>query len=220
MTDFELARKNMVDCQIRPSGVVNPILLESFENIPRELFVPEKLQHVSYNDENIDIGQGRFLMEPITHAKLLQEAKLKADDIVLDIGVGSGYSSAILSNNVTTVIAIEVNKRQMDKAARLWDKLDLCNIALVESALVDGEEKHAPYSLIIINGAVSEVPQIILDQLDNNGRLLTIIKKTNEIVGEATIFIKDSHGHISSKPLFEAGVPYLKDFEPKTVFKF
>ena len=220
MTDFELARKNMVDCQIRPSSVVNPVLLKSFEDIPREIFVPEKLQHIAYSDENIDIGQGRFLMEPATHAKLLQEANLKENDIVLDVGVGSGYSSAILSSNVSTVISLEVNKRQMDKATRLWSELDLCNIALVESSLNNGESKHAPYSLIVINGAVPEVPQIILDQLADNGRLVTIIKSPKQTIGKATIFAKDSHGHISSEPLFEAGVPYIKGFDTKTSFQF
>ncbi len=220
MTDFKIARKNMVDCQIRPSGVVNPVLLQSFENVPRELFVPEKLQHIAYSDENIDIGQGRFLIEPITHAKLLQAADLKEDDVVLDIGVGSGYSSAILSNNVAMIIALEVNKRQIDKATRLWERLGFCNIALVESALNSGEEKHAPYTLIVINGAVPEVPDIILEQLTDNGRLITVVKDPSQVFGKAMIFLKDSLGNISSKPLFDTGIPHLKGFEVKNDFEF
>ena len=92
--------------------MVDTGILQSFETVPRELFIPEKLQGVAYTDENIDIGQGRFVMEPIIHAKLLQAVLPVAGDIVLDIGIGSGYSSAILSPLVTTVIALEHNKRQ------------------------------------------------------------------------------------------------------------
>lgn len=220
MSDFERARKNMVDCQIRTAGVVDPWIIESFETMPREMFVPEKLSDVSYTDENIDIGQGRFLLEPMVHAKLLQAARITDEDIVLDIGVGAGYSSAILSPKVTTIVALENNKRQMDKATRLWEKLDLCNIALIESDLCNGEPKHAPYSLIFINGAVAEVPQTILDQLDINGRLLTIIKKSNQNVGSATMYYKSDSGSVSSTPLFDAGIPYLQGFEPKMAFQF
>ncbi|MGN7438565.1 MAG: protein-L-isoaspartate O-methyltransferase family protein [Alcanivorax sp.] len=220
MSDFALARKNMVDCQIRTAGVIDPWILDAFETIPREQFVPEKLSDVAYTDENIDIGQGRFLLEPIVHSKLLQAAKITDEDIVLDIGVGAGYSSAILSSKVTTIVALENNKRQMDKASRLWDKYDLCNIALIESGLENGEPKHAPYSLIIINGAVAEVPQVILDQLDIGGRLLTITKKPHQNVGSATLFYKSENGTISSTALFDAGVPYLQGFEPKVEFQF
>ncbi len=220
MTDYAQARTNMIDGQIHTAGVVDTGILQSFETVPRELFIPEKLQGVAYTDENIDIGQGRFVMEPIIHAKLLQAVLPVAGDIVLDIGIGSGYSSAILSPLVTTVIALEHNKRQMDKATRLWEKLDLCNIALIESDLKNGEAKHAPYSLIIINGAVSEVPQIILDQLENGGRLATVIKEDNRNMGRATLFVKNSNGDVSSRPLFDAGVPYLAGFEPESVFQF
>ena len=117
MTDFIQARKNMVDCQIHPSGIVDGWILESFQNIPRELFVPEKLQGIAYTDENIDIGQGRFLMEPIVHAKLLQAVAPDKSDVVLDIGVGTGYSSAILCPNVSTVVALENNKKRRQSSS-------------------------------------------------------------------------------------------------------
>ncbi len=220
MTDFSQARTNMVDGQIHTAGVVDPRILQAFETIPRELFVPEKSQSIAYTDEDIEIGQGRFLLEPITHAKMIQAVQPKKSDIVLDIGIGAGYSSAILSPMVTTIIALETNKRQIDKASRLWNKIGACNIALIEGKLENGVPDQAPYSLIVINGAVSEVPETVLNQMETNGRLITIVKKPGQPIGRATLFMKSKSGTISSKPLFDAAVPFLKGFEPKPQFEF
>ncbi len=220
MTDFSKARINMIDGQIHPSGVVDNRILNSFASTPRELFVPERLKEVAYNDDNLDIGQGRYLLEPMVHAKMLQAVLPNDSDVVLDIGSASGYSSAILAPMVATVIALENNKRQRDKAAKLWQKLDICNIALVDGKLEDGVADQAPYSLIIINGAVSEVPKNILNQLDKGARLITIVKETGQSMGMVTIFLKDDTGNISSRELFSASSPFLKGFEEKTKFNF
>ncbi len=220
MTDFLQARINMIDGQIHPAGVVDIQILDSFGVMPRELFVPERLKDVSYSDDNLDIGQGRCLLEPISHAKMLQAVSPMDSDIVLDIGSSAGYSSAILSPMVDTVIALENNKRQMDKAVKLWQKLDICNIALVEGKLEQGVSDQAPYSLIIINGAVNDVPDNILEQLDIGGRLITIIQKPEQAFGKVTIFRKGGHGEVSSKHLFDAGAPFLEGFKPKSQFNF
>ncbi len=220
MIDFLQARTNMIDCQIHTAGVIDEQILHSFASIPRELFVPDRLKDVSYSDDDLNIGQGRYLLEPITHSKMLQAVKPNSSDIVLDIGVGSGYSSAILSSLVTTIIALENNKRQMDKASKLWQDLDACNIVLMEGALEKGVAEQSPYSLIIINGAVAEVPESILDQLDVGGRLITIIQKSGHPVGKVTLFIKGKNGDISSKHVFDAGAAFLKGFEPKNKFNF
>lgn len=220
MTDFAKARKNMVDGQIHTAGVVDTALLNAFATVPREQFVPEKIQDVAYFDETIDLGQKRFLIEPIAHAKMLQAALPVEGDVVLDVGSGTGYSSAILSHIVTTVISVENNKRQIEKATRLWAKLDYTNIVHIDSPLVDGASKYAPYSLIVLNGSVTQVPKSILDQVDFGGRLVTIIKKPSQQVGQAFLFIKNEDGVVSSRPLFDAGVPYIEGFEPVPVFQF
>lgn len=220
MADFLQTRTNMVDGQIHPSGVIDPRILETFEKVPRELFVPERLQGVAYADEDLDIGQGRYLLEPMTHAKMIQAVQPVETDVVLDVGVGAGYSSAILSPMVMTIIALEHNKRQMDKAVKLWDRLDVCNVALIEGKLIDGVADQAPYSLIIINGAVEAVPDALLNQVDVGGRLIAIIRKTGQTVGQVTLFIRSEKGDVSSKVLFDASAPFLKGFEPKTHFQF
>ncbi len=213
-------RANMVDGQIHTNGVVNEGLLEAFLTVPRESFVPERLQDVAHTDESVDIGQGRYLIAPMVHAKMLQEAGLHSDDVVLDIGTGYGYSSAILSSLVTTVISIENNKRHCEKAKRLWSSLDLCNIVLVENDLPDGDAEHAPYSLIVINGAVNEVPQNLLDQLDNGGRLVAIVQEQGAASGRAVLFLKDESGDVSSRTLFDANIPALDAFAAESAFVF
>ena len=220
MADFLQTRLNMVDGQIHPSGVVDQRILESFQTVPRELFVPERLQGVAYTDEDLSIGQGRYLLEPATHAKMMQAVQPLDTDVVLDIGVGAGYSCAILSPMVTTIIALEHNKRQMDKATKLWDKLDFCNIALIEGKLEDGVPDQAPYSLIVINGAVSAVPDEIISQLDVGGRLVTVIRGNNQSVGQAVLFVKSKTEVVSSRVLFDATAPFLPGFESKASFEF
>ncbi len=220
MSNFSQARTNMVDGQIHPSGVVNLDILNVFGKVPRELFVPEKLQNVAYTDEEMDIGQGRFLLEPKTHAKMIQAIEPTKSDVVLDIGVGSGYSSAILSPLVLTVIALENNKRQIDKAERLWKSLEICNVALMEGDLEGGVPQQAPYSLIIINGAVHHVPTAILGQLEVGGRLISVVRKNPQTTGQVTLFMKSEGGGISETALFDASAPYLKGFEPKSEFCF
>ncbi len=220
MLNFSQARTNMVDCQIHTSGVVDPLILEAFGNIPRELFVPEKLQDIAYHDDDLDIGQGRYLLDPALHAKMVQAAKPRADDVVLDIGCATGYSAAILAPIVTTVIALESNKRQLDKAVKLWDKIGACNVVAIEGGLNEGVPQHQPYSLIMLNGAVAELPFIICEQLAPHGRFLTIVKSPDQAMGRVVMAFKDGSGHISTQDLFDASAPYLAGFEPKSSFRF
>lgn len=220
MIDYDLARKNMIDGQIHPAGVVNKDILDSFAAIPRELFVPDKLQSIAYMDQSLSLGQGRFLLEPAMYAKLLQGLAPSKDDVVLDIGTSSGYSSAILSPLVTTIIAIEKNKRQMDRSTRMWSTLELCNIALIEGDLAEGHAEDAPYSLITINGSVDRVPQSLLDQLADGGRLACFIRERGRTSGKAVIYSKDKQGRVSSKPIFDASVPYLEECMGRASFDF
>ncbi len=220
MPKFSKARENMIDCQIHTAGVVDGPLLRSFGYVPRELFVPERLQGVAYTDENLDIGQGRYLIEPIAHARMLQEAHIGPQDVVLDVASASGYGAAILSPLVTTVIAVEKNKRQIDKASKLWSALSLANVVQIEGDVSQGGPKNSPYSLIVINGAVPRVPEVILEQLDVNGRLVCVIQGAEDVIGQACLFMKNKNGGVSSKSLFEVGLPVLPEFQLEPVFQF
>lgn len=220
MSYFDEARINMVDGQVRPAGVIDERILSTLETLPRELFVPEKQRSVAYGDRSVDIGQGRYLIESVSLAKMLDEANPKPNDIVLDVCAASGYTSALLSTMVSTVIAVECNKRQIDKANRLWGKLNLCNIVSIENDPCNGAPEHAPYDLIVINGAVNHVPDHILDQIKPGGKLVTVIRTDKRAQGKAHMLMKSSSGDVSSAYLFDSNVPMLECFQQDAAFVF
>ena len=221
MIDYSKARDYMIKGQILPGGVSDHAIIRSFSDLPREMFVPEKLQQIAYTDKNVSLGQGRYLISPLMYARLLQEAVPRIDDVVLDVGSASGYGSAILSSLVTMIIALENNKRQMDKASRMWSKLELCNIMLIESSgITKGYAQQAPYSLIIINASIPSVPECLLDQLAPEGRLVCFVRDENAYFGHGALYYKAKNGCISSKRLFDAAIPYLEEFYQESSFNF
>lgn len=220
MSQFSIARKHMVDSQIHTAGVIDPRILEAFTSLQRERFVPENLSKVACTDENLPLGEGRFLMEPVVHARMIEVAEPKSTDIVLDVGGATGYSAAILAPMVSTVIALEETNNFLDYATWIWNELGIRNIQAFQGKLPDGNPASGPYDIIFINGAVSEIPQKLIDQLAPSGRLIAVLKKAGNVLGETTIVQKTAGGNFSARGLFEAGLPYLPGFEPKPVFKF
>lgn len=219
--NYAIARQHMIDSQIRTAGVVDPILLEAFSTTPRELFVPEGMAEIAYADDDLKIADGCFLMEPLVHAQLIEAANIKPSDVVLDIAVGTGYSSAILSAKATTIIALEDNPKLRAKANATLQGLDICNVIMIEDAIApQGCAEHATYNVIVINGAVSHVPDMILAQLSKGGRLVTIVKANEQGMGKATLFHKCENGHVSSRTLFDAATPFVKGFAPVPSFAF
>ncbi len=218
--NFEQARKNMVDGQIHTNGVIDPRILDAFQKTPRESFVPEALRNSAFNDEDIKVADGRYIMEPSVHARLIQALDLKPDSVVLDIGGGTGYSAAILSELVSTVVILESEQPFLDKFGEVCETLNICNVASFIGPLQEGNAEHAPYDSIIINGAVANVPQAILDQLAPEGRLVCVVKQAGKPIGSGTLFKKAANGTVSSFPLFDAATPYLSGFEPEATFQF
>ena len=220
MSDFSVARTNMVDGQIQTAGVVNPLVLQAFETVPREKFVPAALQNVAYAGEDLPIGEGRFLLDPMIHARMIEAAAPNPADVVLDIGGVSGYSAAILSYLATTVVALEEKQKYLSLAEKLWAELDVCNVVGIKGNLSKGNPENAPFNLIFMNGSVSEIPEQIAAQLAPDGRLITIVKKPGAVMGCVTLVQNTGDKGFSSYPLFEAGCPYLPGFEPGPVFSF
>lgn len=220
MFDFAQARTNMVDCQIHTNGVIDPRILKAFETLPREDFLPDNKKPIAYHDEDIVLDNGRILMEPHVNARMLQLLKPSQDEIALVIGDASGYVAAVLSSMVSTILSLEDDQQTIDTFEAAHNALDVCNVVSVKGDLRKGVPDQGPYSLIFINGAVSEVPQNLFDQLTSDGRLVTIIKKDNEVMGEVTLFEAGENGYASPYTHFKAGCPYLKGFEPKVGFTF
>ena len=218
MIDYTAARLNMVESQLRTDRVTDAALLEAFEQVPRELFVPEELRGVAYVDEDLAVGQGRHMMEPRVLARLLQAARPEPQDIVLDIGCGTGYATVILARLSATVVALEDGGGLAARANEVLDELEVGNAVVVEGPLNEGYAKQAPFNVIVVNGAVAEVPPAISGQLAEAGRLVTVVRNS---AGMGRAILMQRIGQVvSSRTLFDAAVPVLPGFEVEPGFVF
>ena len=220
MTNFTAARTNMVDSQIHTMGVVSEPILNAFRTVPREEFVPEGQKGIAYCDEDMPVAKGRCLMEPVTHARLIQAVTPAANDTVLDIGGATGYSAAILSRLVGRVVAVEADPSLLTQAQANWARLGCDNVIGQPAGFAEGCAAHAPYSLIFVGGSVNCVPDALLAQLAPHGRLVAVIRGKGDKIGRATLFVKTANGAISERILFDAAVPYLPGHEPRNEFVF
>ncbi len=219
--DFEACRQNMVESQIRTGGVVHPGILESFRQVPRELFVHPGQAGIAYGDEDLPLAEGRCLMEPLTHARLLSAAVPAPGDTAMVVGGAAGYAGAILSRLVANVVSLECVPEWTEKACALWSDLGCHNVIAHSADLAWGCPEKSPYSLIFINGGVSHVPQSLLDQLSIGGRLVAVVNdKPGVMMGQGRIIYRTSEDHFSERVLFDAAVPCLREFAPRREFAF
>lgn len=222
MANFDVARTNMIEGQIRPNKVIDPRLIEALSTLPRELFVPADKRGVAYCDEDIDIGNGRFLMEPMVLARLIQEAAIEHTDMVLDIGCATGYSTALLAGLANTVVAIEDDDALVERATETLNSLDILNAAVMKSPLADGYAEQAPYDVIMINGCIPEIPEKLTEQLAENGRIVCVLEREGTLAGHMGQAVMATRvcGTVSTRPLFDAATWPLKGFEKDPGFTF
>ena len=208
----------MVESQIRTNKVTDPRIIGAFEAVARESFVGEAQRGIAYIDEDLEVAPGRYLMEPMVLARLLQAAAPRSGDMALDIGVATGYSTAVLARLVQTVVGLECDRGLAEQANRTLNALDVDNAVVVEGALNGGYAKQAPYDVIIFQGAVCEVPQAMKAQLSDGGRLVAVICDIAGI-GRGTL-IQRSGDNFSARTLFDAATPLLPGFEREVGFVF
>ncbi len=214
---FAIARRHMVESQLRPNKVTDARVAEAMAEVPRELFVPKLYRGVAYLDEDIAIAPGRYLMEPMLLARLLQAAEVGPDDTVLDVGCGTGYSTAVIGRCAGAVVALEGDAELAARATELTAELQVDNAAVVEGPLRAGLPDQGPYDVIFINGAVPEVPAALIDQIAEGGRLVAVIRADG--VGRAHLITRND-GLLSRRPLFDAATPALPGFEVEAGFVF
>lgn len=220
MTAFAEARQNMVDSQLRPTRVTDAKILAAMAELPRERFVPKSKQGIAYVDEDIEVAPGRFLMEPVVVARLMQALELTPDTTVLNIGCATGYDAALLGRVAGSVVAVESDSGLAALASEAINDLAVDNVAVVEAPATDGYPAQAPYDAIFISGAVDEVPSSISGQLAPDGRLAVVIGGSEPgILGRAHLYVR-SGNTISSRPLFDAGTHMLPDFIREESFVF
>ena len=223
VTDFAAARENMVNSQVRPTDVTDYAIIDAMLDIPRERFVPSSRRFAAYIDEDLDVSGAaddanpRYLIEPSPFAKLVQLAAISPDETVLDIACNTGYSTAVIARLCSSVIGIEEDPGLVGFATEALLDLGVDNAVVVESSLAEGYAKEAPYDAIVIQGAVDRVPEAILDQLRDGGRLVAVVGRGQ--AGRARLFVKED-GIVSSRPVFNAAIPALESFASNPGFVF
>lgn len=219
MIDFAHARSEMIEGQIRPSGVFDLGVLEAILLVPREAFLKQEQAEFAYLDKEhaLESDNNRRMPTPSSTAKLIELADVDAGDIVLDIACGTGYSTAILANLANSVIAIESDAGLVEQANAILADLDISNAAVVQGNLGRGLPAEAPFDVIIIEGAVEDIPKTLFDQLREGGRLAAIVGTGNSAT--AVLYTKSKTG-IASISSFNASLPLLSEFAVKNEFAF
>lgn len=217
MADYAQARRNMVDSQLRTNKIVDPTVLAAFAEVPRERFAGAHLGAVAYLDEDLPIGNDRYLMEPMVLARLIQALAIGPDDNVLDVGCGPGYSTAILARLARRVVALDCDAVLLRRAREMLAEFSAANAELVEGPLADGHAKLGPYNAILVGGAVAEEPRALAGQLAEGGRLAVVVGPAG--CASAMLYLK-SGGAVSGRPLFDAATPYLPGFQKEAGFVF
>ena len=217
--DFKIARKNMVENQIRANKVTSINVINAFLDVPREKFVPDALQEISYVDEDIQLSRNRFMMKPMILARLFQSLNLKGNENILHVGSNSGYGSAILSRMCSSVISLESDKKLFETSIHTFSNMGFDNVVPLHGSMEIGVEKEAPFDIIFIEGSIETEPKSLFGQLNENGKLIAIIRPANIKIGKAKLFFKISN-EIGLENLFDAQVSKLSIFKSKTKFSF
>ncbi|MGH6977656.1 MAG: protein-L-isoaspartate O-methyltransferase family protein [Stellaceae bacterium] len=209
----------MVDGQLRTNTVTDTRLLDAFSAVPRERFVPEALRGVACIDEDLPLGGGRWLIEPMVLARLLQFAQIAPTDRVLVIGDPSGYAAAIVSRLAGQLFMLESDSAAATAARQSLAALGCANVQIVQGALDRGHAAGAPYSVIVLAGAAVAVPDSLRMQLVDGGRLVGVIRKPGVPMGEAEVMTYID-GVLARRPVFDAGTPYIPGYQPTPNFAF
>jgi len=209
MSDFAARRTTMVDTQVRTSDVTKFPVIDAMLTIPREEFVPASRRSVAYSGENLDIGHGRVLLEPRTLAKMVDALDIQPDELVLDLACGYGYSAAVMARMAEAVVAIEDDAELASEAEQRLSDAGIDNVAVLHAPLTEGAPKQGPYDVILIEGAVQDIPAAIVEQLREGGRVAALF--VEGALGVARIGTRQN-GQLSWRYSFNAKAPMLPGF--------
>lgn len=215
MTDFAARRTMMVDTQVRPSDVTKYPIIEAMLAVPREAFVPGSQREAAYVGGNLEIAPGRVMLEARTLAKMLDALDVQPTDLVLDVGCGLGYSAAVIARMAEAVVALEEAEALAGQAQARLSAEGADSAALVSGPLAEGAARHGPYDVIVIEGAAEVVPDAILAQLKEGGRIGCLFMEG--ALGVCRIGHKID-GVVTWRFAFNATAPVLPGFAARKAF--
>lgn len=216
--DFAAARRFMVDGQIRTNKVTDEVLIEALTDLPRERFAPAEQRARAYVDDDLPLGHGRYMMEPMVLARLLQALQIQAGDAVLVVGANTGYAAALAAKLGAVVTALESEVSLAQAARTALAGLPVAHpVELVAGPLIDGHAARGPYQAILIEGGVELIPAALSQQLAEGGRLATVQNQGG--VGRAMLLTRNA-GAVSPRILFDANVHMLPGFAAPRGFSF
>jgi protein-L-isoaspartate(D-aspartate) O-methyltransferase len=215
---FADARNCMVDSQIRPNRVIDPRILSALRNLPRERFLPANAWPLAYADEDVPLGNGRYMLEPMVLAKLLQAANLRDNERVLVVGANTGYGAAVLAMCGCRVTALEEDASLLAIAGTVLPQ-EAPGVTVVSGPLAAGWPANGPYDLILIEGAVPGIPPALAAQThQETGRILAAIhtegRVTQAVIAETTPF------GVGISPLFDCATPPIPSLRRAPAFAF
>lgn len=214
--DFEQARFNMIENQIRTWDVLDQSVLDSVAAVKREDFIADEYRSLAFADMQIPLGHGETMLTPTLEARLVQECRLSPDDHVLEIGTGSGYVTALLCSLAASVVSIEINPEFTAAARTRLEAAGFRNAALEIADAANGWEQAAPYDVILLTGSVPQLPDAFRKQLKIGGRLLAVIGE--EPVMAATRITRVSDNDYASSEMFETCIPPLRNIYSRERF--
>jgi len=215
--DSHLLNKNMIEGQIKPIGGMQKNILQAFSSVNRDDFVPQNLKDNCYSEKNLFLKRDRFVLKANLIAKIISALNISNEENVLVIGSSTGYSSAIISRLAETVISIEEDQELLDFSEEAIKKNGIDNIVFINNAMIEGCSEQGPFNAIIIEGAIDEVPPNILNQLEDNGRLIAMIN--NKGISNVIEYQKKNN-IFTDRFLFSCTAPKLKCFDKRKSFSF
>jgi len=217
MLDFTTARINMVESQLRPNRVSDPRVIAAFEGVPRERYVPEAKRPIAYVDEDLKITPERYMMEPMVLGRLFEGAAPRAGDVALVVGAGMGYACAVLARLAATVVGLESEESLAAAAERTLAREGVDNAVIVRGDLTEGVPRQGPFNVILINGGVERLPDALVAQLADGGRLVAVRREGS--VGRG-VLIERVGNATGERVLFDANTPVLPAFTAERGFVF
>ena len=214
--DFDTARFNMVEQQVRPWEVLDQAVLDRLASVPRERYVPEDYRGLAYADARIPLGNGDVMMPPREEARLLQALSLTVRDHMLEVGTGSGYLAALAAGLARKVTTVEIVPERKARAERALAELD--NVDVVEGDAVRGWAPGAPYDAIAVTGSLPTIDDAFLRQLKPGGRLFVVVGEPPAM--EARLVTRTGAQDWATESLFETVLPPLAGATRPNQFEF